>query len=148
MAQGSWLIPQASWLKAHGPENLAMGPPGPGPSAKVSLAMSHEPWALSLETWAVSLEPWTIDNRLSNELLNSKVAKFHFQCFQDSQIRRFHSFKVSELRRFNFAKFQKLNIRGISSIWVGPKSRIIGLGSRSYFALVTQIHKFENMFGF
>ena len=52
MAQGSWLMPRGSWLKAHGSwarKNLALGPPGPGPSAKLFLAMGHVPPALKQE---------------------------------------------------------------------------------------------------
>ena len=47
MAQDSWLMLKGSWLKAQGSrlmakKNLALGPPGPGPSTKFFLAMSHD----------------------------------------------------------------------------------------------------------
>ena len=59
MAQGSWLMPRGSRLKAHGSwsiKELARGPPGPEPSRHFFIG--HEPWATSLEACAMSLEPW------------------------------------------------------------------------------------------
>ena len=73
MAQSSWLMLQGSWLKARGswPGQIwRWVTQAPGPSAKVVLDMSHEPWATSLEACATSLEPWAIDNRLINWLIN------------------------------------------------------------------------------
>ena len=71
MVNGSWLMAQSSWLRPQGvwliaKKNLALGPPGPGPSAKFFLAMSlepralrwrHEPRALSYEPWAMNHQP-------------------------------------------------------------------------------------------
>ena len=54
---GSRLMPQSSWLKARGQENLALGPGPEGSSAAKFLAMSHGPWATSHEAWAMGLEP-------------------------------------------------------------------------------------------
>ena len=62
MAQGSWLMLQGSWLKAHGQDKIARGAGPRGPSAKLFLAMSHEPWAMRLEAWAMSLEPLLVNH--------------------------------------------------------------------------------------
>ena len=92
MINGSWLqagwvggmyklrvggVGKGGWVGGWPRTNLAVGPPGPGPSAKFSW-----PWAMSLEAWAMSHEPWTIRNRPINRFFNSKVSKFQTFEFQ------------------------------------------------------------------
>ena len=50
MAHGSRLMPQDSWLKAHGQEKIGASAQGEdGPGANFFLAMSREPRALRHE---------------------------------------------------------------------------------------------------
>ena len=87
MAPGSCLVPQGSWLKAHGSWPrifLRRVPQSPGPRTKCFLerwALSHEtwghePWALNLELWAVHHQPfmidWSIDWLVNYYLVPSK----------------------------------------------------------------------------
>ena len=93
MTLASRLVAQSWWLMAK--KNLALGPPGPGPSAKFFGAMSNT----SLEDWAMSHDPLTMNNWLLHELLDSKV-------FKVSKLPKFRSFKVQEFHNFKLSKFQ------------------------------------------
>jgi len=53
MAHASRLVAEGSWLMAK--NNLARGPPGPGPAPQILLG--HEPRALSRDPWGMSEEP-------------------------------------------------------------------------------------------
>ena len=93
MVHASWLKAHGSCLEARGPrlmakKNLALGPPGPGPSANFSW-----PWAMSLEAWAMK-----INNRWINELCNSK--------FQNSKIPRFGNSKIPKTKDSKITRLQ------------------------------------------
>ena len=65
----SWsrFMPQGSWLKAHGQENVGVGSTKPQARAPIfswTWASSHEAWSMSHELWAMSNEPLTINNPL------------------------------------------------------------------------------------
>ena len=49
MAHGSRLMPQDSWLKAHGQEKFGAGAQAWGTQRQIFLAMRHEPRGLSHE---------------------------------------------------------------------------------------------------
>ena len=93
------MVPQ--WFMAK--KKLTLGPPGPGPRANVFLAMSHvamshEPGGMSLEPSAMSHEPLTltINNRLIDTTLDSKVSKFQgFKISKSAYKSTPPSFKVS-----------------------------------------------------
>ena len=67
---------QGSCLKARGQEKIWRWVPQA--RAQRQIFPGHEPWAASLEAWAMSHEPLTTDNRLKNELFNSKFQNFKY----------------------------------------------------------------------
>ena len=120
MVHGSWLNAHGSWPRKIWrwvSQARALAPIflGHEPWALRPRALNHEPWALSHEPWTMSPEPPTINNRLINELLNSKVSKFQqfrkseVPRFQDSKIARFQGSQISSLHDSEVSKFRKSN---------------------------------------
>ena len=96
IAQGSWLMPAGSRLMAHGQENLALGPPGPGPSAKV-----YE-WTITLKV-----------SKFINAKFSNRLGFRNHILFPTS---RFQNFKCSNIPNVR-AVIKNLDISNISKIW-------------------------------
>ena len=130
MARGPWLMPQGSWLKAHGQGRCGAGPLCPGPSTKFSLAMSHEPWGMSQE-------PWAINNLLINDFPIPKFPKINFSNIRRSTSHNFQNLKISKSWNTEFPKLSVFEISHfVKWTWIScifesnlvyPKSRIMGL---------------------
>ena len=129
MAHAPRFVAQGPWLMAK--KNLALGLPGPSPSADFFLAMCLEPQALRHEPRAVNYGPLTINNRLIDELFDyilwvssiiqqSSFLHFLIPSFRSVKVSKIPDFKISKFKSSKFQKFKKQTLHSsrISKYWV------------------------------